>query len=79
MSQNKWSQNSKDLWALPLWLSGLRAQQRVHEDVSLIPGLDQWVKDPMLPQAAAWLADIARILHCCGCGVGQQLQLQGDP
>ena len=25
----------------PLWLSGLRAQHRVHKGVSLIPGLDQ--------------------------------------
>ena len=32
-----------------MWLIGLRTQHRVHEDVGLIPGLDQWVKDPVLP------------------------------
>ena len=31
-----------------LCLIGLRAQHRVHEDVSLIPGLTQWVKYPLL-------------------------------
>ena len=41
-----------------------------------IPGLAQWVKDPVLLQAAAWIADMAQIQCCCGCGVGQQPQLQ---
>ena len=33
----------------PLWLSWLRTQHSVHEDVGLIPGLTQWVKDLELP------------------------------
>ena len=32
-----------------LWLGGLRTQRSVHEDVGLLPGLTQWVKDPVLP------------------------------
>ena len=37
----------------PLWLSRLRAQHSVYEDVGLIPGLAQWVKDLALPQTVA--------------------------
>ena len=31
-----------------LWLNGLRTRHSVREDVSLIPGHVQWVKDPAL-------------------------------
>ena len=37
----------------PLWFSGLRTQHSVLEVVGSIPGLAQWVKDPVLPQAVA--------------------------
>ena len=28
-----------------------------------IPDVVQWVKDPVLPQAAAWVSDVARLRH----------------
>ena len=44
--------NKLSHWEFLLWLSGLKSQHRVHEDVSPILGLAQWVKDPVLLQAA---------------------------
>ena len=41
----------------PLWFSGLRTQlvfmRRGVRSLGLIDGLDQWVEDPVLPQASA--------------------------
>ena len=51
----------------------------IHEVVGSIPGLIQQAKDPELPQSAVQIADGAWIQRCCGCGIGQQLQLQFDP
>ena len=45
----------------PLWLRGVRTQCCLCEDVGLIPGLTWWLKDPVLPQAAAQVADAALI------------------
>ena len=53
----------EDAQKFPLWLSGLRTQHSVREDVGSIPSLTQWVKDLVLPQAA-W------VQCCCGCSRG---------
>ena len=34
-----------------LWFSGLRTRQSVREDAGSIPGLAQWIKEPLWPQA----------------------------
>ena len=69
--------------AIPLEIKNMGipivAQQvKKDEDGGQIPGLNQQVKDPVLPQAAVQVADVVQILPCCGCGVGWQLQLQID-
>ena len=49
------------------------------EDAGSIPGLIQRVKDLVLLQAAALVADAARIWPCCGCGVGGSCSSNSPP
>ena len=51
----------------------------IHEDLSLIPGPTQWVKDLVLPWAAVQVTDVAQIWCCYGCCVDWPLQLRSDP
>ena len=49
--QGGWFSSEREEFLLRL--SELRTRCCLCEDAGSIPGLDQWVKDPALPQAAA--------------------------
>ena len=46
---NKVSLNKKTHNGVPFTAQWLTNRNRIHEDAGLIPGLDQWVKDLVLP------------------------------
>ena len=52
---------------LPIVAQWVKNLTQYREAVGLIPGLAQWIKDPVLPQAAVQVADEAQIWCCCGC------------
>ena len=45
----KWPINIQDMSGVPFVAQGLRNPARIHELSGLIPGLEQWVKDLVLP------------------------------
>ena len=54
----KYQENS--VGEFPLWLQGSRTWHNILEGVGLMPGLVQWIKDPWLLQAVAWVTDAAQ-------------------
>ena len=64
---------------VPVMAQWLTNPIRNDEVVGWIPGLAQWVDDPALPQAIAWVEEATWSRRCCGSGVGRQLQLRLDP
>ena len=63
----------------PLWLSRLRIQHCLCENVGLILGLTQWVKDPSRCKLAAQVIDVAQIWCCHGCGTGPSYSSDSTP
>ena len=62
-------------YGVPVLVQWLANPTGKDEVVGSIPSLAQWVEDLELPWAVVWVTDAARILCCCGCGVGWRLKL----
>ena len=66
-------------FGVPVVAQWLTNPTRNHEVAGSIPGLAQWVKGAAWPAGVVSVAAAAQIPHCCGSGVGWQLQLRLDP
>ena len=47
--ETSWELLSNPAKGVPFMAQWLKNPTRIHEDAGLIPGLTQWVKDPVLP------------------------------
>ena len=74
-----WSRIKSEETGVPLRLSGLKTQHCLYEDTGSTPGLVQWVKDPVLLQGVAQVADVAWIQCCCGYGIGLSCSSSSAP
>ena len=64
---------------VPIVVQWVKNPTSIHEDAGSIPGPIQWIKDPALLQAAAWVADAARILSCYGCSTSRSCTFDSTP
>ena len=63
----RWQRSSQEVGrGVPIVAQGVKNLTSIHEDVSSIPCLPQWVKGSSIATAAAHVADAAQIWHCCG-------------
>ena len=61
---------------VPVVAQHVKNLTNIYKDVGSILGHAQWVKESGVAESGA---DPAWVLHCCGCGIGWQLQLQFSP